>query len=315
MRLLFKKGALFYAFFNLRLFFFLLFRRSDILLSNDLDTLLANFIASRIKRKARLVYDSHELFTEVPELTSRPKVRKVWLRIEKWIFPKLKYVYTVNQSIAEIYQNRYNKDVGVIRNVSRLWKPKTIEPKEELKIPVNKKMIILQGAGINIDRGGEEAVEAMQYIENAVLFIVGSGDVIGQLKQTVRELSLKEKVFFVDRVPYDNMMNYTYHADIGLTLDKDTNPNYKYSLPNKVFDYIHTETPVISSNIIEIKRIIQKYNMGKIIDDHNPKHLASTISEVLVNDELLEELKKNCKIASQHENWEKEKKKLKQYFP
>ena len=55
--------------------------------------------------------------------------------------------------------------------------------------------------------------------------------------------------------------------------------------------------------------------MGKIIDDHNPKHLASTISEVLVNDELLEELKKNCKIASQHENWEKEKKKLKQYFP
>ena len=108
MPLLFEKGALFYAFFNLRLFLRLFFSRADILLANDLDTLLANHWAKKFKRKARLVYDSHEYFTEVPELIHRPKVRKIWLRIEERIFPKLKDVYTVNESIASIYAEKYN---------------------------------------------------------------------------------------------------------------------------------------------------------------------------------------------------------------
>src|SRR5688500_271887 len=97
-RMFFEKGALFYAWFNVRLFWFLLFRSSDILVANDLDTLLPNYLVSKLKRK-KLVYDSHEYFTEVPELISRPKVKAVWEHIERFIFPKLKYVSTVNHSI------------------------------------------------------------------------------------------------------------------------------------------------------------------------------------------------------------------------
>ena len=114
MKLLFETGAKFYAFFNFRLFLFLLFRKADILVSNDLDTLLANHLANKFKRKTRLVYDSHEYFTEVPELTSRPKVQKIWLKIEEWIFPKLKDVYTVNGSIAEIYSKKYKKNIRIV---------------------------------------------------------------------------------------------------------------------------------------------------------------------------------------------------------
>jgi glycosyltransferase involved in cell wall biosynthesis len=314
MRLFFKKGALFYAFYNLRLFLFLLFRKADILLSNDLDTLLANHLARAFKRNCRLVYDSHELFTEVPELTSRPTVRKAWLAIENWIFPTLKHVYTVNQSIATIYTKKYAVPVGVVRNVSPLWKPSKLSTKAELSIPEDKKMIILQGAGINVDRGGEEAVIAMQWIENAILYIVGSGDVIGELKALTQSLSITDKVRFVDRVPYDVMMNYTYHADLGLTLDKDTNPNYKYSLPNKVFDYIHANTPILSSQIIEIKRIIDQHKVGKVLKTHDPKVIAETINQLLSNDQQLIELKENCKKAASEENWDKEKQGLAPYF-
>lgn len=313
-KLFFSKGALFYANYNLRLFCFLLFNRFEVLLSNDLDSLLANYCAHKVKGKLRLVYDTHELFTEVPELTARPKVRKVWLKIEEWIFPKLETVYTVNESIASIYSKKYNKNVRIVRNVSKLWKPKMILSKAELNLPEDKNIIILQGSGINVDRGAEEAVLAMKKVENSLFVIVGSGDVIPDLKIMVAENQLEEKVRFVGRVPYDEMMNYTYHADLGLSLDKDSNSNYKFSLPNKIFDYIHTTTPVVSSDLIELKRVIHKHDVGRIIPEHSAKGVAETINSILNNPTLLATLKENCKKAALIENWEEESKVLEEIY-
>lgn len=313
MRLIFEKGAFFYAFFNIRLFFFLLFQKSDVLLSNDLDTLLANFLVSKIKKK-RLVYDTHELFTEVPELTSRPKVRSVWLQIEKWIFPKLKTVYTVNQSIADIYSKKYDVPVHVVRNVSPKWKPKKIISKEALGLPLDKVIIILQGAGINIDRGAEEAVEAMKNIKNAVLIFVGDGDIIAQLKTKVASENLAEKVKFFGKKPYQELMQYTFHADIGLTLDKDTNPNYKYSLPNKVFDYIHTKTALVASNILEVSNIVKRHEVGLVIHKVSSEAISNAINSLIDKKHRLEQYKENCSKASDTENWEKEVDTLKNIY-
>ncbi|MDR0798905.1 MAG: glycosyltransferase, partial [Dysgonamonadaceae bacterium] len=94
MRLLFNKGFLFYAEFNLRLFWYLLFDRTDLYLANDTDTLLANYLASKLRRKP-LVFDAHEMFPEVPEVIHRKKVHAVWQGLEDFLFPKLTHAYTV----------------------------------------------------------------------------------------------------------------------------------------------------------------------------------------------------------------------------
>jgi glycosyltransferase involved in cell wall biosynthesis len=314
MKLLFEKGPMFYACFNFRLFCFLFFRKADILLSNDLDTLLANHVAKKFKSKCKLVYDSHEYFTEVPELINRPKVQKFWLRIERKIFPKVDHVYTVNESIAEIYRNIYKKDVKVVRNISPLWKPENLLSKKELGIPENKNLIIMQGAGINIDRGGEEAVEAMKAVDG-VLMIVGDGDVVPQLKAEVEKNNLNERVIFYGKRPYDELLNFTYHADIGLTLDKRTNKNYKFSLPNKVFDYMHTGTPVVATNVKEVARVVNTHKIGEIIDNFNVESLTETLNNLLQDKTRLKEYKDNCLKAAQIENWEKETKVLKEIYP
>ena len=315
MKLIYEKGALFYAEYNLRLFLFLLFHRATLLLSNDLDTLLANYTASKFKPNATLVYDSHEYFTEVPELTSRPKIKKIWEGIEAWIFPKLQTIYTVNESIAQLYRDKYKKDVAVVRNISPTWEPQFLMTKEELGIPENKFVIIIQGAGINIDRGAEEAVEAMKHIENAVLIIVGDGDIIPQLKLTVTNYDLNEKVLFFGKRPYSEMMNFTYLADVGLTLDKPTNLNYTFSLPNKVFDYIHAGTPIICTDLVEVSAIVNKHKLGLIIADLSAESLAEKIKELQYNSSLLAEMKANCKTASLIENWEHEAQILEQIYP
>ncbi|MBA3972144.1 MAG: glycosyltransferase, partial [Bacteroidetes bacterium] len=257
-------------------------------------------------------YDSHELFCEVPELQNNPGKKNLWKRIERKIFPKLKYVFTVNDSIAEIYSEEYKVEVKVVRNIPLFSNQTNVKQitKEELDIPSDKKIIILQGAGINIDRGAEEAVSAMQFIEDALLLIIGSGDVMDVLKKMVNDLGLKDKVKFVGKVPFERLVQYTRHGDLGLTLDKDTNINYRYSLPNKLFDYLHAEVPVLSSGLMEIKKIIDEYEVGACIQSHDPKHIADKIKEIFNDENTLRLWKKNCKIASGKLNWENEEKQL-----
>lgn len=315
MKLSWEKGPLFYAAYNFRLFLVLLFHRADLYVANDLDSLLANYAASKFKISTRLVYDSHEYFTEVPELIHRPKVQKFWQAIESWIFPKLETVYTVNESIAKMYQDKYKKDVKVVRNISPTWNAVSIPTKKELGVPENTFLIIIQGAGINIDRGAEEAVEAMKTIDNAALLIVGDGDVVTQLKKNVIDYDLQNKVLFFGKRPYNEMMAFTHHADIGLTLDKPTNINYRYSLPNKVFDYIHAGTPIVCTNLIEIERIVNKHEIGIVLSEFTPETLTSAIKTLQEDAVKLRRMKENCKKAALIENWETESKILEEIYP
>ena len=313
MGLFFTKGALFYAEYNIRLFFVLLFAKVDIYHANDLDTLLANFLASKIRRKP-IVYDSHEYFTGVPEIQNKPFVKGIWQGIERWIFPQLKFIFTVNKSIANLYKEEYGKELRIMRNIPLKQTVSVYKSKAELGLPLDKQIIITQGAGINIDRGIEEAVEAMRYLPNVCFLIIGDGDIIPQLKESVKKLHLESQVIFKGRMPYSEMMQYTHHAELGLTLDKDTNINYRFSLPNKLFDYIHAGIPVLSTKVIEVKTIIDTYNIGLFIDTHEPKHIADKIVVALGNDELRKDWILNIPKAQEELHWGEEEKGLKEVY-
>lgn len=313
-RMYYEKGALFYAWFNFRLFWFLLFRPSTILVSNDLDTLLPNYLVSKLKGK-KLVYDSHEYFTEVPELISRPKVKAVWERIERFIFPKLTFVSTVNLSIAEKYHEKYGVSLKVVRNVSPLWNPDHIRSKKELGIPEGKHILIMQGAGLNVDRGVEEAIRMMPFLQNTVLIIVGNGDIIPKMKKLVETENWQDLVLFFGKRPYSELLQFTQQADLGLSFDQPTNPNYLFSLPNKIFDYIHTSTPIICSDLVEVSKLVKGYQVGEIVTNFEPKSLAQQVQTALNNTELMTLWKNNCKIAASKENWEVEVQQLNEFYP
>ena len=303
MKLPFERGPMFYVSYAFSLFFHLLFRKSDLFFSNDLDTLLPNFVVSRIKRKP-LIYDSHEFFTEVPELVGRPKTQTVWKLMEMNILPKVKNSLTVSNSIAQLYREEYGIKMKVLRNVP-LQRSFSEKKREELGLPTDVKIVILQGSGINIDRGAEEAIEAMSLLDGAMLLIVGSGDVIESLKQRVKELAIESKVIFKDRMPYDEMMAHTRVADLGLTLDKDTNVNYRYSLPNKLFDYIHAGIPTLASDLKEVRGIIEEYEVGEVVDVVEPSALASKIDQMLGSTKF-NDWKQNCLKAQKQLTWNKE---------
>ncbi|MFP4472228.1 MAG: glycosyltransferase, partial [Bacteroidales bacterium] len=180
----------------------------------------------------------------------------------------------------------------------------------ELGMPENRPVILLQGAGINIQRGAEELVEAMQYLDGVQLYIIGGGDVIGVLKRMQKDLSLEDKILFLPRMPFEELQHYTANADIGLSIDKDTNINYRYSLPNKLFDYINAGLPVLASPLIEVKNIIDTWHVGETIESHHPEHIAEKIRNMLNHPERLQAYRQNCLEASKTLNWQNEKQQL-----
>ncbi len=307
-KLLFKAGALFYAEYNFRLLLFLLFSKTDVLLANDLDTLTANFIASRIKRKP-LVYDSHEYFTEVPELINRPKVKRIWEWLEKKMVPKIDFAYTVCDSIAEIYRNKYGTDFQVIRNVP---KAATYFRKEESETK-SEKIVIYQGA-INVGRGLEQAILAMKQVAGAKLVIAGDGDIKSKLEKLAEREKLTDKVTFIGKIPLDELAALTSRASLGLSIEEDLGLNYRYALPNKLFDYIQARVPVLVSNLPEMAAIVNRYKIGEITTSLEPDVLAAKINSALTDRKKREVWNANLPEAAKVLTWEIEEKKLYKIF-
>jgi glycosyltransferase involved in cell wall biosynthesis len=274
-RMLFSGGPLFYAFFNLRLLTTLLFaKKPALLISNDLDTLPANYFASRIRR-VPLIYDSHELFTQVPELIHRKGVQSVWKWIERMFLPKLQYALTVNYSIATIYRRLYGTRFRVVRNV-----PEKIEYRSREEGAADRQIIIYQGA-LNVGRGLELMIDAMQYLENVLFVVVGTGDIEDDLKRRVAQLNLDDRIEFRGRMMPEELSPLTLSADLGISLEDDLGLNYRYSLPNKIFDYIQSRVPVLCSALPEMSRIIDSYGIGIASKERDPEKIAGIIRYML----------------------------------
>ena len=312
-KMLFKRGFLFYSSFNMRLFFYLLFHRFDLIVANDLDTLLPGFLISKLKR-VKLVYDSHEYFTGLPEIQERRFVKYVWTNIERVIFPGLKYVITVSEPIASLYTDMYGIRPVVIRNLSKNADLITPFLHSDLGVDLKDILLVIQGTGINIDKGAEELIDALSMTEGISLLVIGSGDIIYMIKKKVGELKIAEKVKFIPTVPWNILMKYTKSADIGMCLEKDTNLNYRYCLPNKLFDYISAGIPVIASNLPETRKIIIDNNCGIIIDMVTPGAIVKSLDDLKMKPDMLTEFRRNAKIAAKSLNWETESKKVEDLY-
>ncbi len=296
----FKKGFGFYVEYNIRLFIYLLFKKTDIICCIDLDTLLPVWLFSKLKTTKR-VYDAHEYFSQQKEIITRPGIFRIWQWIEKKWVPKFKRGYTVSYSIAAKFKSLYGVDYAVIRN---------IPPQKTLHAePVIKEKIILYQGAVNEARGLEFLIPAMKGI-NARLDIYGDGNFMEQTKSLIALNNLQDKVFVKGKVLPDELDLITQNAYAGINLVENTGLNQYYSLANKFFDYINNEVPQVSMNFPEYKRINDEFEVAILVDDLLTETLTTGINELLNNEIRYNRLKYNCRKAKQILNWENEEKKL-----
>jgi glycosyltransferase involved in cell wall biosynthesis len=300
----FSKGFLFYAEYNLRLFFFLLFQKADIICAIDLDTILPVYLATAIKQQKR-VYDAHELFTEQKEVLTRKSIHCFWLAVERFTVPKFKKGYTVNGFIRDELMRRYKVNYAVVRNMPRLTVlPVTIERTE--------KWILYQGA-VNEGRCFETLIPAMKDVR-ARLVAYGQGNFLDQAVALTQKLQLEQKILFKGPVVPEELVKITPTAYIGITLFESNGMNQYQSLANRFFDYTMAGIPQVCVNYPEYAAINEQYQVMYPVKDTEPATLAAALNNLLSNDVLYEELRLNCLKARTVLNWETEKKFLLDFY-
>ncbi len=300
----FLKGPAFYLEYNIRLLFFLLFTKSDIICAIDLDTILPCYLASAILSKKR-VYDAHEFFTEQKEVLSRPAIKSIWESIESFAVPRFKNGYTVNSELAKLFAEKYGVKYQIIRNISFSYPLENIDNQHNI-------FILYQGA-VNEGRCFEQLIPAMKWV-NAPLIIAGDGNFMNQTKKLIQFYKLEKKITLLGLVEPKELKKLTQQAYIGLTLFEPNGINQYYSLANRFFDYMMAGTPQICVNYPLYQAINDKHHFALLIPDTHPLTIGDALNKLLEDNVLYKGLRQNCLEARKELNWQNESKKLVEFY-
>lgn len=303
LRCIFNTGFLFYAEYNFRLFFWLLFQKAAVFCAIDLDTILPIYFASLIKGKQR-VYDAHELFTEQKEIVTRPLVHRFWLGVERLAVPKFKHGYTVNEFIVATLQKRYKVQYITVMNL-----PVLTSIDEQL---TGENFIIYQGA-VNEGRSFETLIPAMKQV-NAKLIICGKGNFFQQVEALIKENKLEEKVVLKGYVRPAELKLLTPKASAAVMLFEATGLNQYHSLSNRFFDYIMAGVPQVCVAYPEYKAINDVFDIAYLIENTEVQTIANALNNLLNDSVVHQRLRQNCLIARQKLNWHNEEQKLINFY-
>lgn len=289
--------------------------------AHDLDTLLPAWLAAR-RFKARLVYDSHELYVERNALRPYSGLKKALLRsVEAFLARRADAVITVNESLASRLEQAYGiARPLVVMNTPVLGGagaglPPTVDLRRELSIPPGRRIMLYVG-NIMPNRGVEIMVRSLPLLPDCHLVCLGYGspDYLGRLESLARELQVGDRVRRFGPVPHDMVVPYARGADVGVSAIGNACLSYFYSLPNKVFEYMHAGLPVVASDFPEMGRVVREYGVGRVFNPEDPGDLARTVRELLDNPEELQRIREHAAQARERFCWEREGAKLAELY-
>jgi hypothetical protein len=286
------------------IFFSCLRKKPEVIYCHDV-ILLPIALLVKLFNGATIIYMPHELETEE---TGSGKVLNMFLKIIEKIGMKfVKHTTVVSPGIQHWYQNKYKTDkVSLIRNIPDFDNQKqSINKKLRLELGLSNTDIVFIYQGlIENSRGVIEVANIFSKLKDSRKHLVFMG--YGPSTSAIVDFESKfENIHCIPAVKPEDIYNYTSDADIGLLfIAKEVSMSYKYSLPNKYFEYVKSGIPIlISDNLISIEEEINTNHTGWCINS-STEALQVFIENINSNDIL--EAKRKVILANENYNWDKE---------
>ena len=279
---------------------------ADLVHVNDFEPLPVAWWGKVTGKKFKTLYDAHEFASEKNGLQnlSRNFIRTT----ERFFGKRVDEIITVSEGIAREYEKRHKREkVEVILNVpmaSGSGQPSN-KLREALNIAPDKMIFLYQGKFL-IDRGIPFLIEAFEDIdERAALVFMGNGTLQTQVENAARDM---DNVFFQPAVPYVELLSFTSSADFGLLTTENVCLNHWYCMPNKLFEYIQSGIPIISTNLHDCKEVIERNHVGLVLESDDAIGVRKTIKKAVATNP--EEFKTGLTEAAAKYNWQVEQARL-----
>lgn len=279
----------------------------DILHCNDLNTLPIGFIIKKFyNENIKIVYDAHEYETEINGLKG---INKTITKIaEKFLIKYADATICVSNAIADEYVKLYNiEKPALVLNTPAFQK---IEKKdifrEVFSIKKEQTIFLYQGA-LSKGRGIEIVFETFKQMQDnrSVVVFMGYGELEELVKTTAKEY---KNIYFHKAVSPDILLDYTSSTDFGLSIIEDSCLSYRYCLPNKMFEYAMADIPIIVSNLFEMKKVVEEYEIGVVLRENSSNGLGNAIKKAKSLDRIV--LEENIQKVKEIYNWEEQEKNL-----
>jgi glycosyltransferase involved in cell wall biosynthesis len=298
-------GILFFLRYSVTVF--IRYGRADIIHCNDLLTLPAGVLLKYFRfGKKKIVYDAHEYETEVNGIQGLRK--RIYQVMERSLIGCTDAVLNVSESIANEYVRLYDiQKPSLVLNCPPYAETLSKDIfRKTFGIDKNKMIFLYQG-GFTPSRGIEMILDAFKQCDDLdkVIVFMGSGPLKPQIEKAAKEYA---HIYCHDAVPPNILLDYTASADIGILYFENTCLNHYYCSPNKLFEYTMAGLPIITSNLVEIKRLLTKYQNGVVVENNDTKSLIEIVRSITRED--VQNMKTNIPSMKAQYNWEEQEKVL-----
>jgi len=300
------------------MFFYSLNKKIDLVHAHDLNSLPIAYLIALIKR-IPFIYDSHELWSQSHHSISSKFILNSIALMEKIFARKSARIITVSDSIKEYLEKYFCvSNIEVIRNIPSYTHIGNYNLlREQYNLPNEIKICLYQGM-ISEHRGVslivKSAIEVCKNNDKVVFFFLGDGEDLDKFEKLIKGKGLHEKIFFLGRIEQDKLLKYTMSADIGIHAISNTCLNHEYCLPNKVFEYLHSNLVLVVTNLIELSKFVEENEIGLTFRDNDYLDLETKITELLTNRDLYLEYKNNVRKIAPNLTWSNEYLKLRNIY-
>jgi glycosyltransferase involved in cell wall biosynthesis len=271
---------------------------------HDLNVLPVCWLISALRR-APLIYDSHEIFTEKVGL----RFKRLWRSLERFLIHRSNVVITTTEMRAEILKETYElrELPAVVHNFPAAWTGKNQNIREAAGLSSDTFVALYQG-GVQAHRGLEQLVDASQYLKgtDSCIVIQGDGPLSSRIREAAERCAGRDHIRILPGGTHDYLRSFTASADAGLQVLQPGSLNHTTTLSNKLFEYPQAGLPVVASDFPMIRRFIEKYGCGVLVDPTNPEQIGKAIRRLLERPNELREFRQKAAEAASDLNWEKE---------
>jgi glycosyltransferase involved in cell wall biosynthesis len=297
--------------------------KPDAIVCHDLEILKAGVSAKR-KLGVPLFFDAHENWPDMVAQNSKLEA-SYFSKLEKKLLHHVVHSYTYGNDLTEKYTKMgflattlYNSKS--VEDIPKIDESECENIRRRLGIDIDDFVVGFSGS-VSLKNGAQQVIDAQHILHKNFVFLVvgGSGrkeDLEGVKKHALKN-DVNDRVIFTGRVPPDDLLRYTKAMDVGTALFQPLSENEKVRIPNKIFDYMAMEVPMIVSDFPNMRKIVvDEAHCGMVVNPMNVKEITKAILHFQENPkEAQEQGKRGRKKFEDAYSWNIQKKKLTESHP